>query len=371
MFKLHFFSNSAYFRCAIVALAVCGSLQVLASDPVDDFGALAEREIRTLAGQFPGRMGGTPQEAAAADYLVTRLRAFGYAPVVDEFPVNYRFVPEDGEDVEVRQAVSRNIVAEIKGQGEGLIIIGAHYDTAVARRPDDVALGVGGPDLEGVDDNASGVGVLLELAQRLAAYRPEPTVRFIAFGAEEVGLLGARHVVDKLTDAERESLVIMINIDSIVTGDYLYVHAGPSTLSSHPQAAAMRDQAIAIAAELGVEMRINPGLNADYPAGTGCCSDQAAFDEAGLPVINIEATNWRLGELDGFQQTDVSEAFPKGESWHSASLDRLAYLEANLPAGRIRERSAQVVSILMELLRLQADLDNGAPGLEQMTQQLL
>jgi alkaline phosphatase isozyme conversion protein len=289
--------------------------------------------------------------------------------VVEEFPVSYRFVPEDGGGPQVLEAVSRNVTAELTGQSDGLIIIGAHYDTAVSRRPEDRLQGIGGPALEGVDDNASGVGVLLELAQRMAASNPELTIRFIAFGAEEVGLQGARHVVDTLSDAERQGLVIMINIDSIVTGDYLYVHAGPSTLITHPQAAGMRDRAIEIAAELGVEMRVNPGLNPDYPAGTGCCSDQAAFDEAGLPVINIEATNWRLGKLDGFQQTAISEAFPEGESWHSARLDRQAHLESSLPPDRLRERPAQVVQVLMELLRsLTHGGDHGAGQVAQRVQ---
>ncbi len=365
MFKSPSILIAGICRCGLAVLVACWSMQATAIDPAidpaDDFGALAEGEIRTLVGQFPGRMGGTPKEAAAAEYLVTRFREFGYAPVVDEFPVSYRFTPEDGGEAQTREGVSRNVIAEIQGQGEGLIIIGAHYDTAVARTPEHAALGIGGAGLEGVDDNASGIAALLELAarmdQRLAGSEPGPTLRFIAFGAEEVGLLGARHAVGELSEAERAALLVMINIDSIVTGDYLYIHAGPSTLSTHPQAAEMRDQVIAIAAELGIEMRLNPGLNPDYPAGTGCCSDQAAFDEAGLPVINIEATNWRLGDLDGYQQTAVSDAFPEGESWHAAGLDQLDHLEANLPDGRLRERPAQVVKVLMELLRSRADLD--------------
>ncbi len=67
-----------------------------------------------------------------------------------------------------------NVFAEVRGTGaprDGLLVIGAHYDT-VAGSP-------------GADDNASGVAGLLELA-RLASEKPlKRTVRFVAFSLEE------------------------------------------------------------------------------------------------------------------------------------------------------------------------------------------
>lgn len=339
-------SKRAAFLTLGFLLASLAPLAALA-EPV---GALAEREMRTLAEQFPGRMAGSERERAAAEYLAGRLADFGYEPALQPFPVTYSFHPLGGGDAREREAVSHNVVAEVAGRSECLIIVGAHYDTAVARNQGQVEVGIGGPGLEGVDDNASGTGVLLELAARLAGSSPEHTIRFIAFGAEEVGLLGARHAVAEMDEQERERLVLMINIDSIITGDRLYFHAGPSTIDTDPIAALARDQALRIAAELGVELRTNPGRNADYPAGTGCCSDQAAFDEAGIPVINLEATNWNLGDLDGYQQTDVSAAFPEGETWHNARLDKMAHLEAHLPAGRIGRRPGEVVAVLMGLI---------------------
>jgi alkaline phosphatase isozyme conversion protein len=325
-------------------------------------GALAEREMRTLAERFPGRMAGSDRERAAAEYLAGRLADFGYQAALQPFPVAFSFHPMGGESTLERQAFSQNLVAELAGDGEGLIIVGAHYDTAVERSEAQAQAGIGGPNLQGVDDNASGAGVLLELASRLAGSSPEHTIRFIAFGAEEVGLLGARHAVQAMTSEERESVVLMINIDSIITGDRLYVHAGPATIDSHPISTSARAEAQRIATELGFELHTNPGLNAEYPAGTGCCSDQVAFDEAGIPVINIEATNWKLGDLDGYQQTAITDAFPLGESWHNAGLDQLAHLEAHLPAGRLSERPAQVVSLLVRLLRLKARMDESSAG---------
>lgn len=66
-----------------------------------------------------------------------------------------------------------NIIAEVRGstRPDEIIVIGAHYDSAV-----------GSP---GADDNASGVAALLELARLQRETRPERTIRFIAFVNEE------------------------------------------------------------------------------------------------------------------------------------------------------------------------------------------
>lgn len=76
-----------------------------------------------------------------------------------------------------------NIEAEVKGRtsaGDGIIVVGAHYDTAW-----------GTP---GADDNASGVAGLLELC-RLTSERPLLlTVRFVAFALEEPPFFRTRNM---------------------------------------------------------------------------------------------------------------------------------------------------------------------------------
>jgi len=164
-------------------------------------------------------------------------------------------------------------------------------------------------------------------------------------------LHGAHEVINRMTPEERASTLWMVNIDSIVTGDRLYFHAGPQTHAKDPKAGRARDRALAIAAGLGITAVTNPGLNPDYPKGTGCCSDQAAFDAAGIPVVNLEATNWELGDKDGYQQTSKSKAFPTGYSWHLVDIDNRAHLEASLPAGRVDERTRDAIRILVPLVK--------------------
>ena len=95
----------------------------------------------------------------AADYIEERFRSYKCNVKRQSFKAENK--------------IYYNIEAEVKGtsSGKGIIVIGAHYDTAW-----------GTP---GADDNASGVAGILELC-RLTSEKPLPlTVRFVAFALEE------------------------------------------------------------------------------------------------------------------------------------------------------------------------------------------
>jgi alkaline phosphatase isozyme conversion protein len=342
-------SRGRYLAASLALVAAGLSPPAIAAEP----GVLAAKEARHIAATFPGRMAGTPKEDATAKYLADRLLEMGYQPRLERFQTGYEFrwadKPERGHDF--RTLVSTNVIAERRGTSGKQIIVGAHYDTRIPRSERDLERNIGGPKLEGLDDNASGTGVLLELAAALRESAPTHTIVFIAFGAEEIGLMGAHEVVNRMTPAERANTLWMVNIDSVVTGDRLYFHAGPETYAKNPKAGHARDRALAIAKQLGIEAATNPGLNAEKPKGTGCCSDQAAFDAAGIPVVNLEATNWELGDLDGYQQTAKSKAFPSGYSWHLVDIDNRAHLEASLPPGRVEQRTRDSIRILVPLVK--------------------
>lgn len=340
-------------RIAIVLLIVLASTLAWLPASADETGVLAAREARHIAATFPGRMAGTPMEDATARYIADRWLDMGYQPRLERFFTGYTFRSADKPDGshDFRTLISTNVIAEVPGTSGKQVIVGAHYDSRLPTSDSDLERGIGGPTLEGFDDNASGIGVIMELAQALREAAPTHTIKFIAFGAEEIGLFGAYEVINRMTAEERADTLWMVNIDSIITGDRLYFHAGPETYAKDPKAGHARDRALAIAAELGITAATNPGLNDEYPKGTGCCSDQAAFDRAGIPVVNLEATNWELGDKDGYQQTSVSEAFPSGYSWHLAHIDNRAHLEASLPPGRVDERTRDAVRILLPLVR--------------------
>ena len=71
-----------------------------------------------------------------------------------------------------------------------------------------------------------------------------------------------------------------------------------------------RDRALAIARSHGIAATTNPGLNKNYPKGTGCCNDAEVFDKAGIAVLSVEATNWNLGNKDGYQHCQPRSTTP-------------------------------------------------------------
>ena len=92
------------------------------------------------------------------------------------------------------------------------IIIGAHYDA------------VSGSN--GVGDNAFGVAALYTLLKTFATgsrFVPYDLV-FVAFGGEELGLVGSYGYVNGMSEADKQRTALMINLDSLVFGDKLYLY---------------------------------------------------------------------------------------------------------------------------------------------------
>ncbi|ENP9319835.1 hypothetical protein ACENH9_002527 [Shigella sonnei] len=100
----------------------------------------------------------------------------------------------------------------------------------------------------------------------------------------------------------------------------------------------------------GIAATTNPGLNKNYPKGTGCCNDAEIFDKAGIAVLSVEATNWNLGNKDGYQQRAKTAAFPAGNSWHDVRLDNQQHIDKALP-GRIERRCRDVMRIMLPLVK--------------------
>ncbi len=125
-------------------------------------------------------------------------------------------------DVDVRKETRQtaNVVGALEGNDpllkDEVIVIGAHYDHLGRGGEHSLAPDRIGEVHNGADDNASGVAGLLELAQALAADRSalRRSVLFIAFSAEELGLLGSTHYV-KHPIYPLERTIAMLNFDMI------------------------------------------------------------------------------------------------------------------------------------------------------------
>lgn len=108
---------------------------------------------------------------------------------------------------------TQNVIGCLKGKSkpDEYIIIGGHYDH----------LGMMGKHtfFPGADDNASGVGVIAEFAEFFSetTNRPDCSVIFICFGAEEAGLIGSEFFVNNCP-VEHEKIRAVINLDMIAYG---------------------------------------------------------------------------------------------------------------------------------------------------------
>ena len=184
-------------------------------------------------------------------------------PVVAVFPQDAELLKALLEDeaitvsvtVEAVELRSRNVVAELAGAGDEVVIVGAHYDTE--------------PGIAGANDNGSGTTIVLSLAETLADGQLPFNVRFILFGAEEMGLIGSRHYVESLSGPDLGRIKAMLNVDAVGTGSRLAL-LGLQEFTG---------LALEVAEGLGVAAEASPGL----PRGSA--SDHTSFEYAGVPVL--------------------------------------------------------------------------------------
>ncbi len=104
---------------------------------------------------------------------------------------------EHRSNVELRK--SWNIIGSLQGTEKSEVIIGAHYDTQIG--------------IQGAWDNASGCSALLEILRVCSRAKSKRTMRFCAFGCEEIGLFGSTNYVRRRAE-ELDNLLCYINLDS-------------------------------------------------------------------------------------------------------------------------------------------------------------
>ncbi|WP_175651692.1 autotransporter outer membrane beta-barrel domain-containing protein [Pseudomonas sp. Marseille-P9899] len=336
------------FKPLAIAVTLGSSLLPLGASAYE-YGEYAGQTLDRLINDYPGRYRGTTNFAGAADWMQSQL-GFGYQTSRQDFTW-------------AGTRSSQNVIASAAGSNSTYVVLGAHFDTYYGR-----------PTLQGLDDNASGAAVLTEITRNLGGVALENGLEVVAFGAEEEGLRGSRAYVASLSDSQRANLLGMINLDSLITGDKMYAHAGSNAVAN-PALGAYRDQLLRIASELKIDLFTNPGLNSDYPAGTGCCSDGESFNSLNVPVLFIEATNWELGDLDGYEQTD-NPAIPGGSTWHDPAEDNETVLTNAFGEERIEQRlrdfSRLLTRLVLELTNadLLASTASGGAMARQMEDQL-
>ncbi len=154
----------------------------------------------------------------------------------------------------VGQRTAQNVIGIKTGTRavNEIVVVGAHADSVKVS--------------PGANDNGSGVAAVLEAARLLAKVPMARTVHFIAFGAEENGLIGSHFY----TLSHARTVVGMINLDMVGRGAGLLVGNEGSESS-------VVDLAERVARRLGLQVR-------RFKLGQ---SDHVSFEQAGIPSLFI------------------------------------------------------------------------------------
>lgn len=160
-----------------------------------------------------------------------------------------------------------NVIADRKGvRDDRVVVVGAHLDSVEE-----------GP---GINDNGTGTAQLLATAvgMKLLGIKPENTVRFAFWGAEESGLIGSTFYVDSLSDAEKAKIMANLNFDMLGSPNYArFIYDGDGTLGdAGPTGSAAIEH-------LFQAYFKKKGL-ASQPTEFDGRSDYFAFIEAGIPA---------------------------------------------------------------------------------------
>lgn len=173
-------------------------------------------------------------------------------------------------------ATSQNVIGELKGSTfpDEIVVIGGHYDTSL--------------DIQGASDNSGGTVLVMELARIFAQVGSTRTLRFVAWGAEELGLRGSVHYVKDLkeqhkearkaegfvkgrdrTELEQHVLCVNLDVHGAILGKNHAMILGPADLSA---AVRLLAKEIGMAHEVGEEVY---------------SSDGAPLSEAGIPSVSF------------------------------------------------------------------------------------
>ncbi len=255
------------------------SPEILGKKALTDIEALSHPNMQ-------GRRAGTAGETRALVYIqeqleLLQLQTFGEdrywqmfsIPSMQERLINGRalFRPDESDSLRVPAA---NILAGIKGKNNAeTIIISAHYDH----------LGIYQQKLyAGSNDNASGVGCVLEVMRRLVSdslqgEQPQLNIVAVFWSAEEMGFLGSKHFV-KNPIIPLSQIKALINYDTVGNGqnkDFILWSTGDSPLVKQIEKTAEKNNA-------QVE-RVSP---------QGHHSDEVSFEHTGIPAVTMLSKEW-------------------------------------------------------------------------------
>lgn len=179
---------------------------------------------------------------------------------------------------------SQNVIGQLTGtkHPDSVLVFSAHYDH----------LGKMGNNIyfPGANDNASGVAMLLNLAEHYSKNAPEKTIVFMAFGAEESGIIGSQFYTENPLFPLKQ-INFLINLDLLGTGeDGIQVVNGSVHQTHFDKLLEINNQK-----KLLKEIKIR---------GKAANSDHYWFSEKGVPAFFI----YTLGGIKAYHDIDDKAA---------------------------------------------------------------
>ena len=213
--------------------------------------------------KMEGRKPGNPGNFIAVSFIKKEFESYGLETHLQKFTYTFRWRVGliRWRTVEIE---TMNVIGVLKGTSDKHVVIGAHMDH--------LGLDGDGDAYNGADDNASGTTAILELAEAFgkSKTKPKDTIVFIAFNAEELGLLGSQHYVsDPLLPLDDCKLMINLDMVGRLRGTTVTAQGGNLSRSV---------------------TQLVDKLDDDYPfdvniTAAGNRSDHAPFNWNGVPVL--------------------------------------------------------------------------------------
>jgi len=285
------------------AAAGSGSAAAATTLPALDSARLLGDLFRLAHDSMGGRPVGSPGNAKARTWLVGELKRIGLEPVAGAYEHPFASLRRIGSD-SVRGV---NVLGMVRGRNAAAktIVVSAHYDHVPVRN---------GQIYNGADDNASGTAVVLQMAAYFKAHRPEHSMIFALWDAEEVGLVGARAFVAK-PPVSLASIVANVNLDMVARGDKGELYAAGA--SPYPQ---MRPVLESLVPDAAVTLRLGHDSGGGQNDWTNQ-SDQGAFNAVKIPFVYFGVED----HPDYHQPTDDPEKV-NGKFYYGAARTIAAFV---------------------------------------------
>lgn len=170
--------------------------------------------VYLTSNELEGRMSGKKGNESAANYVADQFKSFGLKPANNGSYFQPFYIRNVNNYKEEGNGQTSNVIGYIPGDDQ-YIIIGAHldhigYGPTYSRAPNRREIH------PGADDNASGTCALLEIAKAFSLLKGQNkhTIVFMAFSAEEMGLLGSAHYC-RNPIFPLDKTIFMLNMDMI------------------------------------------------------------------------------------------------------------------------------------------------------------